>query len=200
MQAFVLGAIGGLIPGAILTMILISSIRDGWWGAVRIFLWSALAEIIIAGALLFAGTLVPLNPVHFQLVGIAGGIMLLFLAYRVLTLQSVTSELQKETFSPREVFTLTATNAPLYIFWITVCFPLIFQLAEQWTLKVAAFTYFIAFEIGWCMATFLMLLIFVKANSLVQNTKIIHRAFTVVAILLGAFGVQLIFQGVLALL
>ncbi len=200
LQAFVLGATGGIIPGAVLTILLVSTLQGGLPGGLRAFGWAMLSEILIAGGLLLVATQLPLTPVIFTWIGIIGSLVLLYFAWQVFQLRAVKVHEETALFTPGRIFLLSATNAPLYIFWTTVCFPLVWQLATTWPLSLAASSYFLVFEIGWALTTCAMLFLFVYARAVLTNERIMRGVFMFVAFLLCGLGLRLLIQSLLQLL
>jgi threonine/homoserine/homoserine lactone efflux protein len=48
MSAFVLGLIGGVIPGPVLTATFTEILQSGMWKSMRIILWAMLTETVVA--------------------------------------------------------------------------------------------------------------------------------------------------------
>ena len=190
-QAFVLGAIGGVVPGAILTLLLVSVIEGGMRAGVVVFLWALLSEVIVAGALLVVAAQLPLDDRVFMVIAGVGGVVLLYFAWQVLQLRTISIGGGGMLFTPAKIFTLTATNAPLYVFWTTICFPLIWELARTWGLALAAPLYFMFFEIGWGITTFGMMLLFVFSRKTLTNERIMGKVFVGIALILAAFAVKM---------
>ena len=155
-----------------------------------------LSEIFVAGTLLVVAAQFSLPQSVFAAIGILGGLVLFYFAWQVLGLRSVSVEEGYVLFSPSKILLLSATNAPLYIFWVTICFPLIWELAQVWPLALAAMTYFAAFEIGWGLTPFIMLLIFVFSRKTLTNERVMGKVFAGVALLLVIFGVQILVKSV----
>jgi threonine/homoserine/homoserine lactone efflux protein len=196
LQAFVLGAIGGFIPGAVLTMLLVSTLQGGLKGGLRTFVWAMLAELVIVGALLLVALQLPLQTSAFIVVGFVGSIVLLYFAWQVFKLRSIKVENGSVFFTPSKIFLLSVTNSPLYIFWTTICFPLIWRLGETWPLTIAALSFFVVFEIGWAIATVATVLIFAFSRKTLTNEKIMHKVFVAIALILGGFGVHMLLQSI----
>ena len=196
LQAFILGAIGGIVPGAVLTILLVSALQGGLKAGTQAFFWAMLSEVVIAGGLLLIATKLPLQAKVFSFIGLIGSVVLLYFAWQVFQLRSIRIQDDSTLFTPLKIFLLSATNAPLYIFWITICFPLIWQLANEWTLTLAASSYFILFEIGWSITTFIMLLLFVFSRKVLTNEHIMHKVFILVSLLLAGFGIRMLIKSI----
>lgn len=199
-QGFVLGLVGGIVPGAVLSILFVSAMQGGLRAGLYAFWWAMFAEVVIAGGLLLVFAQFSLPPAIFNVIGLCGGVALLYFGRQVYQLREVAVEVSRPMFTGTKIFFLSATNAPLYIFWTTVCFPLIWQLAVSWGLMSAAVSYFVLFEIGWGISTFAMLLLFLFSRSTLTDQRIMHRVFIVVALILGFFGVRMFITSALALL
>lgn len=195
-QAFIFGVVGGVIPGTVLTMILVSTLHRGFWAGFKVFGWAVFSEMVIVAALLFGAVQLSLSIRDFAFVGLFGGAILIYFAWRVFKLRSVKVEDSPVLFTPSKIFLLSITNAPLYVFWITICFPLIWQLGEEWMLTAAAGSFFILFQIGWGLATGLMLWFFAFSRKVLTNEHVMHKVYIGVAVLLAGFGLRLLVQSV----
>ncbi len=195
LEGFALGAVGGIVPGAVLTILLLSALHGDFQRAIQAFFWAIFSEVVIAGGLLFIATRLPLEPRIFSLVGFVGGIVLLYFAWRVFHVHSLRIAGAPVLFSGPKIFLLSASNAPLYIFWTTVCFPLIWELSLTWGLPLAAISYFAAFEIGWAITTFIMLLLFIYSRKVLMEERIMGKVFIVVGLVMAGLGVDMLWQG-----
>ncbi len=194
LQGFGIGALGGIVPGSILSILLISVMQGGFRSGLRAFLWCVTAEVLTVIALLSIIFSLPIPIVTFQGIGLVGGLVLFYFAWQVSKIRSVglPSGDGRETFSAGKIFLLSATNAPLYIFWTTVCAPLIKELAIQKGLLVSATLYMTSFEIGWSITTFAIMLVFVYARNKLTDPIVIRRTYVAVAILMALIGVRMI--------
>lgn len=193
LEAFGLGLVGGVIPGSILTILLISVIEGGYRAGLRAFLWSLAAELTVVGILLLVLFNLPIPETIFNYVGLVGGLVLFYFAWQVYHLHKINQpENQGVTFSGRKIYTLAATNAPLYIFWTTVCAPLIWQMSARWSLATSAASFMIAFEIGWALSTFVVMLLFVKARRYLTNETVMRKVYIAVSIFMFALGVRML--------
>ena len=195
-QAFVLGIVAGFIPGAVLTLLLVSTLQGGLSAGIRAFWWSMLSEILIAGGLLLLASLLPLSASSFTAIGIVGGAVLLYFAWNVFQLKSISVNDAPIFFTAPKIFMLSATNAPLYIFWSTICFPLIWQLASNWSLPIAAIAYFLAFEIAWALSTLATVLIFAYARPVLTNEQMMRKVFICIALILAGLGIKMFLTGI----
>ncbi len=196
-EAFLLGLVGGVVPGSILTILLVSVIQGGFKSGLRAFSWSLAAELTVVSLLLVLLIQLPVSTNFFNYLGFVGGLVLFYFGLQVFKLSKIDKpEETAEVFTWKQIYSLAATNAPLYIFWATVCAPLIWQLAEQISLYSSALYFMIAFELGWAVSTFVIMLVFVKTRSVLANPKIMKKVFVGVAIFMFLLGLRLFYSSI----
>jgi threonine/homoserine/homoserine lactone efflux protein len=199
-EAFTLGFLGGLVPGAVLTMILVSVLQKGFVGGVRTFLYCVLAEIVIVAVLLSVILSLPLPNTTFHYVGFIGGLVLVYFAWNIQKIKQVEANTANVAlFTIQKIFILSATNALLYIFWLTVCVPLMLSLAETTSLFTAVSSFMLAFEIGWALSTFALLLVFLKMRNVLTKERYVHLTFRVVAFIMFLLALRLWWQSLSSL-
>ncbi|MBI4129042.1 MAG: LysE family transporter, partial [Parcubacteria group bacterium] len=133
LQAALLGLVAGLTPGPMLTALLVNTLQGGARTGFRTLVWIMLWEILVTSSLILVATLLPLSPAVFGAIGIVGGIVLLYLAWQVFQVRGIQAHATGALFTPRKLLLLQATNPHLYVFWITIGLPLIFQMSQTWT-------------------------------------------------------------------
>lgn len=200
LEAFGLGLVGGVVPGSVLTILLVSVLQGGYRAGLRAFLWALFAEVTIVLILLTIVFNLPLTETVFAYVGLVGGLVLFYFGTQVLKIKTIDAPTETTTFSALKIYVLSATNAPLYIFWITVCAPLIYQMTEAQSLVVSAALFMTAFEIGWGLATFLVMLAFVKARAYLTNPVVMHRIYLGIAAFMFLLGVRMLYTSATLLL
>src|SRR3989344_3829492 len=178
LEALGLGLVGGVVPGSILTILLVSVIEGGFHAGRRAFIWSLAAEITVVSILLILLFILPIPEGLFNYIGLVGGLVLFYFAWQIFHLHKINQpEDRSVVFSAGKIYSLAATNAPLYIFWVTVCAPLIWQLAKEWPIAISTISFVALFEIGWSISTFAILLIFVKARHYLTNPLVMRKVY-----------------------
>jgi len=191
-EAFLLGLVGGIVPGSILTILLVSVLQGGFKAGIRAFSWCVIAEVSVVLVLLAIMLSLPITPDVFLYLAIVGGLVLFYFASQILKLSKIDHPDNSDTvFSAKQIYLLSATNAPLYIFWITVCTPLIWQLAEQFELYTSAFYFMVAFELGWGLSTFCIILLFAKSRNLLTNPKVMTKVYLGIALFMTLLGIRM---------
>ena len=199
-QGFLLGLIGGLIPGPLMTLVFVQTLQFGKIGGLRVILYGLLGELIVAGALLGFSVYFDIPEIVFIILGFAGAFFLCYMAWGVAHIQNIDkgegSQKPKQMTPWWQISVLMAVNAPLYIFWTTVCFPFIWKMADAIMLWKAAMLYFIAFELGWLIATTAVFIVFLKARQFLEDQKTLHRIFLALSMILIFFSIKMFWDSV----
>jgi len=200
-EAFFLGLTGGVIPGSILTILLISVLQGGFKAGLRAFGWCLAAEVLIVALLLTIILNLQLPTQVFSYIGLIGSSVLFYFAWQVTKLSKIEQKVgDQKVFTGWRIFILSATNAPLYLFWITVCTPLIWQMTDEMSLSTAAVTYTLLFEVGWALSTFLIIILFVTTRNILTNPKIMSRVYLGIATFMAFIGCKILYTSINQLL
>jgi len=184
-----LGIIGGSVPGPVLTAVFTDVLNKGLKRSFIVVFKALIAEVLIAALvlLLFFSWNVP--TIFFYIISIGGSIVLFLLAKQVWGIKEITGE-KREIFSFPKLFLLTALNGTFWIFWITICVPMAFQLNQAVFGGYILFLLF--FEIGWIIAVSILAYIFSKFRPLLLKKKLVSIVFKIFALLLIFFGLKLL--------
>ena len=199
-QGFMLGLVSGIIPGTVTTVLLVSTLQGGFLSGMRTLAWVFCAEIVVVGTFLLVILQLPVNQEVFALLGGIGGCVLLYFAWRVYQLQSITLTNEHILFTAPKIFLLHATNAPLYIFWTTIGLSFIVRLSQTWPTSIAAISFVAIFETGWLLAKVVTLLLFVFSRSTLVNTRVMRIVFVITSGIFAIFGVRLLVPAITALI
>ena len=185
----------------ILTILLVSVIQGGFPAGLKAFFWSLAAELTVVGILLFILFRLPIPQGLFNYIGLVSGFVLLYFAWQIFHLQKMGEPEKAGTvFSGREIYTLAATNAPLYIFWVTVCAPLIWQLGSHWPLSVSVASFMVIFETGWSLSTFTVMLLFVRGRQYLTNPKVMRKVYLILSLIMFLLGIKMFYTSIMSLI
>jgi threonine/homoserine/homoserine lactone efflux protein len=129
-----LGIGAGITPGPLLALIINETLRGGWQSGVLVALAPPLGDIVVVGLCFWV--LVHLPEGMLPLLGICGGLYLLFLAWETLrttsvTLPSTTDSEVRHRQSLLKGLIVNLLNPHPYIFWLTVAGPLVSRSYQQ---------------------------------------------------------------------
>ena len=131
--AFLLGIIGGIAPGPILSGGFLTIITDtnGFKKVIPYPFIAGSIEIIIGIVILKTGQLLFTDTI-LKIFSIIGSLFMFYLAYKLFSMRGDFSFLEDKDdsyifISYPKVALLTLLNVPLYMFWIIICIPLAFN-------------------------------------------------------------------------
>lgn len=185
---FVLGFIGGSIPGSILASTFTEVLRKGFIKSLRVVFYAAISEIIVAALIMFILFSVQIPQSFFYIISIIGALVLLWLARQIWAIKKIND--QGELFSLKKIFLLTIFNGPLWIVWSTICVPQAFLLGQQ--IKGGQILFLIIFELGWFASTLLLTFIFSRFRPLLIKERVVSLLFRVFALVFVVFAIRLL--------
>jgi threonine/homoserine/homoserine lactone efflux protein len=184
---FLLGLIGGSVPGPMLTAVFTDVLNGGFKKSFKVILRALFAETIVALAIILIVFSLNIPQLYFQIISIAGAIFLTWLAINLWKVNKVDGE-TKEIFSFFKIFTLTILSGAFWIFWLTVCVPKAFALRES--IGGGQYIFLITFELGWLVMTSLLAFIFSRFRPLLLKKNLVSVVFKIFALLLMFFAVE----------
>lgn len=188
-EIFLLGVIGGSVPGPILTSVLTEVLNGGMGKGIRVILRALTAEVIVAGTILFILSAVDVPRIYFEIISVLGAIYLVYLAINVWKINKIDGE-NKEVFNLYKIFVLTVLNGGFWIFWLTVCVPKAFVLGQE--IAGGQIVFLIMFELGWLTSTFSVSYIFFKFRPLLLRKNLVSSVFKFFALVLIFFAIRAI--------
>ena len=188
-EAFLLGLVGGAVPGPILTGTFTEILNSNFARGLKIIFWALIAETVGALLALFVFYQLGLSKIVIQIISIGGGLVLFWLASKVWNITKINTE-DKKFLTFWQVVVLTALNSGYWIFWITVGIPKALSLDN--TIMGGKFIFLIIFEIAWLIMTVILAFIFYKFRPLLQKANLVSATFKVLALVLVILGIKTI--------
>ena len=186
-EAFLLGLIGGAVPGPILTGTFTEILNLGFLKGIRVIFYALIAETIGALLIFLIFYAIGLNQLAIQIISICGALVLFWLSYQVWNITQINTEARQLITFPK-VFLLTAFNSGYWIFWITIGMPKALMLNES--VLGGKFIFLTVFEFAWLVMTFLLAFVFYQFRPLLQRKNLVGATFKVLAIILILLGVK----------
>ena len=185
---FTLGFIGGSIPGSILASTFTEAQRKGFIGSLRVIMFAAISEIIVASLIMFLLFSINIPQGVYYGISFIGAGVLIWLAKQVWSIKKLNDK--GKLFSFRKIFLLTIFNGPLWIVWSTVCVPQAYVLSKE--ISGGLIFFMIIFELGWFSSTLLLTFLFSRFRNLLIKEQVISIVFKVFALTLTFFAVRLV--------
>jgi len=195
-SVFLLGIIGGSVPGPILTASFTEALRKGFINGLRVVFMALVAETSVAIFILTVFFSIDIPQILFYIISLIGAIVLVWLASQVWKIKEIGGE--GEIFSFLKIFLLTVSNGAFWLFWITICVPQAFLLEE--IIGGGHVLFLIVFELGWLFSTVFWVFLFSRFRPLLMKKNFIQVVFKFFAFLLCFFAVRLALESITFLL
>jgi threonine/homoserine/homoserine lactone efflux protein len=189
---FVLGFIGGSVPGAILTSTFTEVIRKGFIKSLTVILYAFISEVIVASTILAVLFSIHLPQAFFYLISFIGAIVLIWIAKQIYVITSLHEK--GNIFDFKKIFLLTLFNGPLWIFWTTICVPQAYLLSRK--IFGGQFLFLLTFEIGWLTSTVLLTYLFSRFRPLFIKEGVISIVFKIFAVILALIALNLVITSI----
>jgi threonine/homoserine/homoserine lactone efflux protein len=190
---FILGFIGGSIPGPILASTFTEALRKGFFKSLRIIFFAAVSEIIVASLIMFLLFSINVPQGVYYGMSFIGAVVLLWLAKQIWAIRKLSDK--GELFNFQKIFVLTIFNGPLWIVWSTVCVPQAYILNQQ--IPGGSILFLVIFEIGWFASTVLLTFIFSRFRNLLVKENVVSLVFKFFALVLIFFSLRLVVTSIM---
>lgn len=193
LSAFLLGLIGGVIPGPVLTAVFTEILQSGIPKGIRIILWAMLMETIIALISLWIFSSIHYSENFFFGISIVGSIILLWISTSIWKVKSVDSK-EKVHFSLVKITIMIMANGILWTFWVTVCIPKAIALSQK--LFLGDYLFLILVEIGWLISTIVVAIIFSRFRKILSHPTAIPVFYKVCSLVFVYFALDMLVKSI----
>lgn len=190
-SALVLGLIGGVIPGPVLTATFTEVLQSGMWKSMRIILWAMLTETVVALLSLLALSSMNFSERFFQGLSLVGAAILIWISTSIWKVHKIDTE-EKVHFSLGKISAMILANGVLWTFWITVCVPKAILLSEK--VAFGNYLFLLLVEIGWLVSTVLVAYVFSRFRKILSNPKVVPIMFKIFALTFVYFAVDMVYR------
>lgn len=191
--AFVLGLIGGVVPGPVLTATFTEILQSGIWKSMRIILWAMLTETIVALLSLLALSSMNFSERFFQGLSLIGAAILVWISTSIWKVHKIDTE-EKVHFSLGKISAMIMANGILWTFWITVCVPKAILLSEK--VAFGNYLFLLLVEVGWLISTVAVAFIFSRFRKILSNPRIVPIIFKIFALTFIYFAVDMVYRSI----
>lgn len=178
-SAIVLGLVGGIIPGPVLTATFTEILQTNFWKSLRIIFWAMVTESLIALICLVSLSSLHLSEAVFRGLSYIGAVILLWIAISLWKIVRIDSE-NRVHFSLGKISAMIFANGMVWTYWITVCVPQAILFEQQ--IAFGQYLFFILVEGGWLVSTVLVALLFSSFRKLLSHPRAIPILFKVFAL------------------
>jgi len=187
LSAFILGLIGGVIPGPVLAATFTEILQSGFLKSLRIIIWAFLVETTVALISMLLLSSFNLHENIFRIISVAGAVILVWISISIWKIKKIDSE-NKVSFSFWKISLMILSNGMLWIYWITVCVPRAMILNEK--IFMGNLLFLVLVELGWLISTIFIAIIFSQFRNLLSNPKVISVIFKFFALVFLYFALD----------
>jgi threonine/homoserine/homoserine lactone efflux protein len=192
-SALVLGLIGGVIPGPVLTATFTEILQSGFSKSLRIVFWAMFMETMVALISLLILSSMGFSEAVFSGISFIGAGILVWIATSIWKVKRIDS-VEKVHFSLGKISAMIIANGVLWTFWITVCVPRAISLSER--IHFGQFIFLILVEVGWLISTIAVAIIFSRFRKILSNPRIVPIIFKIFALTFLYFAVNMTYQSI----
>jgi threonine/homoserine/homoserine lactone efflux protein len=191
--AFLLGLIGGVIPGPVITAIFTEILQSGLPRSMRIILIALVTETSVAIVSLLLLESLRLHEGFFRILSLAGAALLLWIAGSIFRIRKLETG-QKVHFSTPKIIGMILTNGVLWTYWLTVCIPKALLLGER--MDLGAYLFMGLVQLGWLISTLLLALLFARFRRILSGPRVFPVLFKIFAGAFVYFAADMVYQSI----
>ena len=192
-SALVLGLIGGVIPGPVLTATFTEILQSGIPKSMRIILWAMFTETVVALISLLALSSMNFSESFFQGLSLIGAAILIWISTSIWKVHKIDTE-EKVHFSLGKISAMIMANGVLWTFWITVCVPKAILLSEK--VAFGNYLFLLLVEIGWLISTVMVAVVFSRFRKILSNPKVVPIIFKFFSLTFVYFAVDMVYRSI----
>lgn len=192
--AFLLGLIGGVIPGPVITTVFTEILQAGFHKGMRIILIALVAESSVAVICLVILDSMDFNEAFFRGLSLAGALILVWISISIWKIRSLDTG-EKIHFSVGKVAVMIFSNGVLWTYWITICIPKAILLGEE--IQWGAYIFMGLVQAGWFLSTVVVAFLFSRFRSILSRPRVIPLVFRIFAGAFAYFAVDMAYKSIL---
>ena len=189
--AFMLGLIGGVIPGPVITAVFTEILQSGFPKSMRIIFIALVAETIVAVICLVILDSLDFNEAFFRGLSLVGAVILIWISISIWKVRSMDTG-EKVHFSIWKIVLMILSNGVLWTYWITICIPKAILLSDQ--LTMGAYIFMGLVQLGWLISTILMAFLFSRFRTILSRPKVIPFIFKIFAGAFAYFALDMVYK------
>jgi threonine/homoserine/homoserine lactone efflux protein len=192
--AFLLGLIGGVIPGPVITSVFTEILQSGFLKSLRIILIALVVETLVAVLSLVILASLGFNESFFRGLSLAGAVILIWIAISIWKVRSLDTE-EKVHFGLLKIVIMILSNGVLWTYWITICIPKAILLSDQ--LTMGAYIFMGLVQLGWLISTTIVAFLFSRFRKILSRPKVIPVMFKIFAGAFAYFALDMIYRSIM---
>ena len=191
--ALMLGLIGGLIPGPVITAVFTEILQSGYMKSLRIILIALITESIVALISLLLLASLGFNESFFRGLSMAGAIILIWIAISIWKVRTLDSG-EKVQFGLGKVLIMILSNGVLWTYWITICIPKAILLGQQ--IRHGEYLFMGSVQMGWLISTIVVAFLFSRFRKTLSRPRVIPVLFKLFALAFVYFAIDMTIKSI----
>jgi len=191
--ALMLGLIGGLIPGPVITAVFTEILQSGFAKSLRIIGIALVTETLVAIVSLMILSSLNFNEAFFRGLSLAGAVILIWIAVSIWKVRSLDSG-QKVEFGLWKIILMILSNGVLWTYWLTICIPKAILLGERQ--QFGAYLFMGLVQLGWLTSTLVAAFLFSRFRRILSRPRVIPVLFKIFALAFVYFAVDMVLKSV----
>ena len=187
--AMMLGLIGGVIPGPVITAVFTEILQSGYLKSLRIIMIALITETLVAIVSLLIFASLDFNQGFFYGLSLAGTAILIWIALSLWKVRSLDSG-EKVEFGLCKIVVMILSNGILWTYWITICIPKAILLGEQ--LQLGEYLFMGLVQLGWLISTVIVAFLFSRFRKVLSRPRVIPVLFKIFALAFTYFAIDMI--------
>jgi len=191
--AFMLGLIGGVIPGPVITAVFTEILQSGYLKSLRIIFIALVTESLVAViSLLFLHSM-NFNEAFFRALSLAGAAILIWISLSLWKVHTLDTG-KKVHFGFWKIIVMILSNGVLWTYWLTICIPKAILLNDQ--IHLGAYAFMGLVQLGWLISTLVVGFLFSRFRKVLSRPKVIPVLFRVFALAFAYFAFDMIYKSI----
>lgn len=192
--ALMLGLIGGVIPGPVITAVFTEILQSGFPKSLRIILIALVTETVVALISLLLFSALGLPESFFRGLSLVGSVILIWIAATIWKVKSLDPG-KTVNFSTGKIIIMILANGVLWTYWVTICIPKAILLNDQ--INLGAYLFMGLVQLGWLISTLLVAFIFSRFRKVLSRPQIIPFIFKIFALAFVYFSIDMALRSIL---
>jgi threonine/homoserine/homoserine lactone efflux protein len=191
--ALMLGLIGGVIPGPVITAVFTEILQSGFMRSVRIIMIAMVTETLVALISLLVFASLHFDQGFFYGLSLAGAAILTWIALSLWKVRSLDSG-EKVEFGLWKIVLMILTNGVLWTYWITICIPKAILLGQH--LHLGQYLFMGLVQMGWLISTLVVAFLFSRFRKALSRPRVIPLLFKLFSLAFAYFAVDMIIKSI----
>jgi len=192
--AFMLGLIGGMIPGPVITAVFTEVLQSGYLKSLRIIFIALVTESVVAVISLLVLASLGFHEAFFRGLSLAGAAILVWISVSLWRVNSLDTG-EKVHFGLGKIVIMILSNGVLWTYWITICIPKALLLGQQ--LPLGEYLFMALVQLGWLISTLLVAYLFSRFRQILSKPSIIPVLFKIFSLAFAYFAADMILRSIL---